>query len=61
MSNESLHVVSVDYLPDHLFVMYFSDGTFATVSGRELAECIPERKREWEKPEEENGSLKRLL
>jgi hypothetical protein len=61
MSNRSLQVVSVDYLPEHLFVMYFSDGTFATMSAQELAEYIPDRKREPEDQFETDGALEHLL
>jgi hypothetical protein len=61
MSTDSLQVVSVDYLANHSFVMYFSDGTFATMSAYELAECIPDRKRACEVSPEDNGALEHLL
>jgi hypothetical protein len=61
MSSNSLQVVSVDYLPNHSFVMYFSDGTFATMSAHELAECIPDRKRAWDDQIEADGALEHLL
>jgi len=61
MSTDSLQVTSVDYLPNHSFVMYFSDGTFATMSAYELAECIPDRRRSCEEEPENDGALEHLL
>jgi hypothetical protein len=45
MSTDPLQVLSVDYLASHWLVLYFSDGTYATMSAQELAEYIPDRKR----------------
>jgi hypothetical protein len=41
--------------------MYFSDGTFATMSAYELAECIPDRRRSCEEEPENDGALEHLL
>ena len=43
MPDETLEVVAIDWASGPMFLLYFSDDTFANVSARDLAVLFPHR------------------
>jgi hypothetical protein len=44
MEPKHVEMTGLDSYSGHNFIVYFSDGTYATVSSAQLIECFPDRK-----------------